>query len=193
MDLSLALALLLLTPTPAPAALPVMVELPSEPPPPRPPVTSSPRRPATWYGWQTLLAGGAADLLVLLGTSTKAPPIAWIGLMELPLTGAVVHDLHGETGRGYASFGLGLALAAAGGVIDVAVRCSGMRGAAGCGASEALRGAFLGANAAVLVDAFGLAWARAHGTRPSQSGGVKLAPSFAFAPGASTLGIVGGF
>jgi len=125
-----------------------------------------------WYGWQTLLADTSCGGLVLLSIavtpqgqgvfSTDLGRVSMFGAAGVYALGApVVHWAHGNTGTGFASLGLRLALPLAGGALGRAsatCKQDGMFGGLMCGVGETAVGALVGMLAAVVIDGVALAW-----------------------------------
>ena len=148
--------------------------------------------PKRWYGWQILLAGGAAEALAYVGFGVRSDPILWAGFSLAPFGGPAVHEAHHQHSTAMVSFGMGVGLSVAGGFLGTAVGCSKGRAENLCGVGGVLWGALIGEQTATIVDAFAFGWARPRQAwaRPSRP---QIAPTFAILPGGSTLGIAGSF
>jgi hypothetical protein len=127
-------------------------------------VPAAPPAPATWYGWQIILADAAAFACVGLTEQEGC-------LAGYALSGPAIHTLHGHPGRGAASLGLRILLPLVGGSIGGALaNCpdrapppppSDNNGHAVvisvpnldlCGLSEMAMGVMVGAGAAMVAD-----------------------------------------
>jgi hypothetical protein len=53
----------------------------------------------TWYGWQTLLADGAAAALVAGGLASGRSVVTAAGVASFALTPGVIHGVHGHPGK----------------------------------------------------------------------------------------------
>lgn len=119
--------------------------------------------PSRWYGWQTLAADGAALTLsvasiALSDASSDAPSTAlgWGAFGTYALGAPVLHVVHGNPGRGFASVGLRL-----GGPIVLAflgASAESCNGGDFCGFGGALVGVTTGILAAIAIDAALLAY-----------------------------------
>jgi len=186
-------------PAKAPARAPRAVRTPM---PPQPSPAPDALGKKSWYGWQILLAGTGADAIAVLGVGTQSTAVSWLGISAAALTGPVVHNAHGEVGRGFLSLGLNALSGTVGAIV-------GTNAAAGCErlpnrlepadpncwpALPTVRGIFVGLQVAMLVDAFALAWAP---ERPEKWAAprprLEVSPTFAVLPGGSSFGLVGRF
>lgn len=117
-----------------------------------------PRR--TWYGWQTLTADGTSLALVLVGAAAAnsersggddGSNIAALGLLSYAFTPGIIHFVHRNPGRGFASFGVRIGLPIAAGMLGAAL-------ASGCNeylceSEGAAIGGLLGVGGAIAIDA----------------------------------------
>lgn len=121
---------------------------------------STEEAPSRWYGWQTLATDGAAVGLITAslitvdgGQHSPSSALAWGALGVYGLGAPVMHFVHENPGRGFASFGLRI-----GGPIVLGftgAMLENCRGGGGefCGLGGALIGTTLGIIGAVTVDA----------------------------------------
>ena len=137
-----------------------------------------------WYGWQTLLTDAAAVLGVYVS------PDLTLGLYLAG--GPVVHWVHGNAGRGFAS--LGLRVGAPVVLTYALVSTCDSDAEYGC-LGEAILGVTAGVVIAVVVDATVLARERVPAKEPTELalGPVKVTPTFAVTDKQTTLGLVGVF
>jgi hypothetical protein len=113
-----------------------------------------------WYGWQTLVADGASLAALLAGASLNnrrsgnddlGDTLAWTGLLGYEFAPGIVHFVHRNPGRGFASFGLrlGMPLAAAFLGASLASGCNTNL----CESNGAGVGVLLGMGGAIAIDA----------------------------------------
>jgi hypothetical protein len=151
-----------------------------------------PRR--TWYGWQTLSVDGASLGLALVssaiyssrGSSNDAS--AALGLaagLGFSFGSGIVHFVHRNPGRGFASFGLRLGMPIAGAIVGAAVTsgCDGYL----CEKDGTGIGALIGAGGAVALDAALFAY----DDRKPVPREATLSPLFVLTPGRALLGVGG--
>jgi hypothetical protein len=148
-----------------------------------------------WYGWQTLVADGAsfASLLVsasLNGQSSTsgdiADTLAWSGLLGYEFAPGIIHFVHRNPGRGFASFGLRLGMPLAGAFVGASV-------ASGCNtnlceASGAGIGALLGMAGAIAIDAAVFAYDDPKHSSPHR---LSLLPVVSVTPQQAWIGLAG--
>jgi len=72
---------------------------------------------SVWYGYQTLIVDGIALALFAGGVASEEPAPAVLGGFGYVFGAPFVHFAHAHFGRGWGSFGLRLALPAAGAVV----------------------------------------------------------------------------
>ena len=158
-----------------------------------------PRR--KWYGWQTLTADGASFAALTVaavlsdraargsdekGVSSNAKGLVWFGLLGYELAPGIVHFLHRNPGRGFASMGLRLGMPLAGFFLgaSAASSCSSLA----CEESGAGLGVLLGMAGAIAIDAAVLAYDDPKKQSPR---GLSLTPLVAVAPHQAWLGLGG--
>lgn len=86
-------------------------------PPPEVAKSSSPSSSSGWYGWQTLIADAASAAVLTGGLVSWTVESTVAGYAGLLLATPIVHGIHGNVGRGLASFGLRLLLPSLAGAI----------------------------------------------------------------------------
>ena len=76
-----------------------------------------------WYGWKTIIATSAADLITVTTALTVGfdPRVIFVGIGGHVLAGPIVHWSHGNVGRGFGVFGLNVTLTAIGMISTYAV------------------------------------------------------------------------
>ncbi len=113
-----------------------------------------------WYGWQTLIVDGASLTSLVLGASldryagggsVARDSATWMGLLGYEFGPGIVHFVHRNPGRGFASFGLRLGMPLAGAFLGASL-ASGCN-ANLCEAGGAGIGALLGMGGAMAIDA----------------------------------------
>lgn len=130
------------TNTPAPAA-----EAPAEP-------TEMPTR---WYGWQILIADGAAVGQLVLGVSLDFIPLILTGGFTYGLGGPVIHALQGQSGKLGVSFTARLAAPVVAGFIGYGIGSTFDEPGSGLGSGA--RGSFIaGGTVAALASVFDIAF-----------------------------------
>lgn len=151
----------------------------------------APRR--VWYGWQTLIVDGASLSAVLLGaaldqgSTSDGAPFAVVGLLGYELGPGIVHFVHRNPGRGFASFGVRLAMPLTGAFLGASVssNCDGYQ----CESDGAAAGLLLGMAGAIAIDAAVFAYddrrPRATRARP------RLMPLASLVPGRAWVGLGG--
>jgi hypothetical protein len=60
-----------------------------------------------WYGWQSIIGIVGADVLIYAGLASSVELI-FVGALGHVMTSPIVHWVHGNTGRGFLSMGIGL-------------------------------------------------------------------------------------
>jgi hypothetical protein len=135
-----------------------------------------------WYGWQTLAADGASlaalTLVVALSTQDRSRNVgnlsglAWFGALGYELAPGIIHFVHRNPGRGFASMGLRLGLPLAGAFLGASA-ASGCSGGFACEAGGVGLGALVGMTGAIAIDAAVLAYDDAPATG---SRGLSLTP-----------------
>jgi hypothetical protein len=151
----------------------------------------APRR--VWYGWQTLVvdAAGLSGLVLSAALSDSGASdsdvgaLATFGLLSYELGPGIVHFVHRNPGRGFASFGMRLGLPLAGAFVGASVssNCDGFL----CEADGAAAGLLLGMAGAIAIDAAVFAY---DDRRPRRAR-AKLVPVASFVPGRAWLGLAG--
>jgi len=147
-----------------------------------------------WYGWQTLTADGASFAMLVVAARLNsggenrsgAQALAWFGLLGYELTPGMIHFVHKNPGRGFASMGLRLGMPLAGAFLgaSVASGCSGFA----CQEGGAGVGILLGMGAAIAIDAAVLAYDDPKKPNPH---GLALTPLVSVTPRQAWLGIGG--
>jgi hypothetical protein len=151
--------------------------------------TESPRR--TWYGWQTLTADGISMLLVITAASLAesdndaAETLVWASLASYEFAPGIVHFVHQNPGRGFASFGIRLGMPLAGAFVGAAA-ASGCRGYE-CEAVGAGVGFLFGMGGAIAIDAAVLAYDDPESSRRAK----RVRPFASVAPGRAYVGLAG--
>jgi hypothetical protein len=152
-----------------------------------------PRR--VWYGWQTLVVDGAAFSTLLIGAVANGSSgsgdggstLVGIGLLGYEFGPGIVHFVHRNPGRGFASFGVRLGLPLAGAVLGASLssNCDGYR----CEEGGAGAGLILGMLGAIALDAAVFAY----DTRkpPPRGTTTTLMPVASLLPGRAWLGVAG--
>jgi hypothetical protein len=157
------------------------------------PPAMAPRR--TWYGWQTLIVDGAALSALLLGAAidgsgTDGGNVALLGLLGYEFGPGIVHFVHRNPGRGFASFGVRLGMPLTGAFLGASVssNCDGYR----CEADGAALGFLLGMAGAIAIDAAVFAYDE---RRPSAERATRASSSWAplvsVQPGRAWVGVGG--
>jgi hypothetical protein len=149
-----------------------------------------PRR--TWYGWQTLLVDGVALSAVLLGAGldragNDGGVVTAFGLLGYELGPGIVHFVHRNPGRGFASFGVRLGMPLAGAFLGASFssNCDGYR----CEEDGAAAGFLLGMAGAIAIDAAVFAY---DDRRPrAQRAALGLVPLASLQPGRAWIGFGG--
>jgi hypothetical protein len=151
--------------------------------------TEGPRR--TWYGWQTLTADGISTLLFITGASLAGrrdetgESLAWASLAGYEFAPGILHFVHKNPGRGFASFGIRLGMPLAGAFLGAAAAsgCSGYE----CEAGGAGAGFLLGMGGAIAIDAAVLAYDYPESSRRA----VRVLPVVSIAAGRAFVGLTG--
>jgi hypothetical protein len=155
-------------------------------------VNVSSRTRPTWYGWQTLIMDGATlSIFVSAATASSADDglgakLGGLGAASYELGPGIIHFVHGNPGRGLASFGIRVGLPLAGAFIgaSAASGCDGFR----CEVGGAVVGALLGAGGAIAIDAAVFAYDDPKRISPSH---VALRPLLSLTPGRAFVGLAG--
>lgn len=145
-----------------------------------------------WYGWQTLIADApsltafAAGLSMMDSSSLDGSRLMWAGIAGYELAPAIIHFVHHNPGRGFASFGMRFGLPLAGAFIGASL-------ASGCNtdlceAGGAGIGAVLGMGGAVAIDAAVLAY---DDRKRSVAPGAGLMPLASVSPHQAWIGVGG--
>lgn len=150
-----------------------------------------PRR--TWYGWQTLIVDGASLSSVLLGASLERSSgsgggaLVGAGLLGYEFGPGIVHFVHRNPGRGFASFGVRLGMPLAGAFLGASLfsNCDGYQ----CEGDGAGAGFLLGMVGAIAIDAAVFAYDDQRSRAPRA--GPRLLPLASLRPGHAWLGIGG--
>jgi len=154
-----------------------------------------------WYGWQTLAADGtslaALTIAVVLsnraagssdqkGVSANATGLVWFGLLGYELGPGVIHFVHKNPGRGFASMGVRLGLPLAGAIVGAAAAssCTGFA----CEEGGAGLGIVLGMAGAIALDAAVFAYEDPQKPNPR---GLGLLPLVSVTPRQAWLGFGG--
>lgn len=144
--------------------------------------------PSRWYGWQTLAADGMSlaltvGAIALAGSGGEEPSSAlgWGALGTYVLGAPILHFVHENPGRGFASLGMRVVGPIALGVIGAAAEDCANHGGEFCGVGGAVVGATMGIVAAITIDAAVFAY-----DDPPE--GAALAPRFRL--GLSPRGVV---
>jgi hypothetical protein len=151
--------------------------------------TESPRR--TWYGWQTLTADGISTFLVITAASLAesdndaAETLVWASLASYEFAPGIVHFVHKNPGRAFASFGIRLGMPLAGAFVGAAA-ASGCRGYE-CEAVGAGVGFLFGMGGAIAIDAAVLAYDDPESSRRA----ARVLPFASLAPGRAYVGLAG--
>jgi hypothetical protein len=156
------------------------------------PVVVEPRTRPRWYGWQTLVVDGATLSVFVTaavagsGDEKLGAKLAVLGLASYELGPGIVHFVHGNPGRGFASFGIRFGLPLTGAFIgaSAASGCDGFL----CEAGGAAVGALLGVGGAIAIDAALFAYEDPK-SRPASR--VWLRPLFSFTPQRALIGLAG--
>jgi hypothetical protein len=160
-----AAAPIVVQPPPAPAPAPGTANAITEPPKP------APKLEREWYGWQTLIADGAAVSIYFGGVLADASGLRTAGFLAYLFAAPIVHFTHANIGKGFGSFGMriGLLLGGAGIGALTGVIVGSPSPTRGSGQASdfpdvnpVLAGAILGTAAgvagAIAIDAFSLAY-----------------------------------
>lgn len=170
-------------------------------------VAAAPTTETSWYGWQTLIADGAA--LTLAGATLAASRTdlvsTGLGLTSLgayALGAPIVHFAHGNAGRGFASLGIrtaapivsGVATGLLGVVLECAAGCGGEWGGAAGMLIGGAAGVAVGVVGSVVVDAAVLAREDVPVEKPREQS-LRVVPNAGYDPkrGAATFGLSGSF
>lgn len=148
-----------------------------------------------WYGWQTLVADGASLAALVVGASLTGQrssndgpgdTLVWTGLLGYELAPGIVHFVHRNPGRGFASFGLrlGLPLAAAFVGASLASGCNTNL----CESNGAAVGALLGMGGAIAIDTAVFAY---DDPKRSSSRRLELLPVMSVTPRQAWIGLTG--
>ena len=148
-----------------------------------------------WYGWQTLVADGTSLAALLVGASLTSQrsandgpgdTLVWAGLLGYELAPGIVHFVHRNPGRGFASFGLrlGMPLAAAFVGASLASGCNTNL----CESNGAGIGVLLGMGGAVAIDAALFAYDDA---KRSASRRLDVLPVMSVTPQQAWIGLAG--
>jgi hypothetical protein len=155
----------------------------------------TPSASSDWYGWQTLLADGAALTLALgsagldaSGRGDAAGALGFLGGLTYVVASPVVHFEHDQTGKGLASLGLRLVMPLLGVLVGVGVVSDCHGDACDAGAGIAALGIAL---SPIAIDAALLAYA----PRPAAYAAPRavLTPAFMLNQGELRLGVAGQF
>jgi hypothetical protein len=117
-----------------------------------------------WYGWQTLIADGSSLAALLLSApldeadaGDAGGTLAAFGLLGYELAPGILHFVHRNPGRGFASMGIRLGMPLAGAILGatLASNCNSNR----CEEGGAVLGILLGMGGAIAIDAAVFAYA----------------------------------
>lgn len=187
---------------PAPAAtVAVTAPPPAEPKPAPAPVAMTERQ---WFGWQTLIADAITMSLFFGGIAAEGDTggIIALGYLGYIHASPIIHWVHGNVGKGFASFGMriGMPLVAAGigAIVGLSTKDNDddLAGFTSAAAFGAVIGAGLGAAGASLIDALALAYTK---PRPIPKDALvtapklKLQPMFDVRANRASFGIGGSF
>jgi hypothetical protein len=115
------------------------------------------QRPRHWYGAQTLVVDGIADVLLVTSLATDNVPTAVAGGLIYGWGPPVVHFAHRHAGRGFGSFGIRVALPLVGALISTSA-ASGCSRTEDCWDRTVNIGLGAGFLSAAAIDAAFLAW-----------------------------------
>ncbi|MDI1476364.1 hypothetical protein [Polyangium sp. y55x31] len=90
----------------------------------KPPPSALPAAPkeGKWYGWQTLIVGGASTAFFWGGLALDGTPgvlMAPIGLAGMALGAPIIHWAHGYVGKGFRSMGLDVGMFIGGAIFGI--------------------------------------------------------------------------
>jgi len=144
-----------------------------------------------WYGWQTLVADGISVSSVLLGAQrssadSEGQTFFWLGLLGYEVAPGIVHFVHRNPGRGFASMGIRLGLPLAGVFIGASLASNCNRNL--CEADGAGIGALLGMAGAIAIDAAVFSYDDARRSPGPRAG---LVPLLALTPQQALIGVGG--
>jgi hypothetical protein len=154
----------------------------------------APRR--KWYGWQTLTADGASFGLLLVAGLAATPASEGGGdasdalvlgsVLGYEFAPGILHFVHKNPGRAFASMGLRLGMPLAGAFVgaSLASRCSSYD----CQSGGAAVGALLGVGGAIAIDAAVFAFDDPERANPH---GVSLSPLLVVSHNKAVVGIGG--
>jgi hypothetical protein len=178
-------------------------------PAPAPAATVEVKYREDWYGWQTLIADGVSQALLIGGSIAGSSPVADIGAAGYLFGAPIVHAVHGRVGWGAVSFGIRLGAPLVLSLVGLGVGCaaggSGSGGIVGLGAGCAAGfagGFLLGEGTAIALDAavFGYEKVRIKGNTEDTVGQADqkkswftLQPSISLLPGHESVGVAGTF
>jgi len=143
-----------------------------------------------WYGWQTLTADAVSLSAIVAGVALDdtrfGGDFGWLGLLGYEFAPGVVHFVHRNPGRGFASFGLrlGLPLAGAFAGATFASNCDDNL----CEVSGAAVGVLVGMAGAIAIDAAVFAY---DDPKPSAARRLGLVPLVSVAPHQAWFGVGG--
>jgi hypothetical protein len=193
----------LATATPPPAQPPPAQRQPAPPPPPYGAADKpAPKYEKTWYGWQTLIADGAAIAMYEGGRASTTAPLKTAGIMTFFLGTPILHMIHGNVGAGFGSAGLRFALPGLGALVGL------FAGIASSNASSAdarfddaadavAVGVLVGAIGCALIDAGAVAYAKERvdtaSVRLPARTKLTLVPSLRITSDRASMGLGGSF
>ena len=148
-----------------------------------------------WYGWETLTSDGVSLTMVVVGVAlasndsgrdTAASDVAFLGVLNYEFGPGIIHFLHRNPGRGFASMGLRFAMPVAGGFVgaSAASGCNGFF----CQAGAAAVGLLAGMGGAIAIDAAVFAY---DDPKRSRYARVSLTPLVTVLPGRAWVGVFG--
>lgn len=154
-----------------------------------------PKPPSVWYGWQTLIADGASigTLVVAAAAddhSSSGDDLAGLALLGYVVAPGIIHFVHRNPGRGFASMGIRIGMPLAGGILgaSIASGCDGFL----CEADGAAVGLLLGMGGAIAIDAAVFAYDdRKPRSARSAKAGPSISPIVSVLPGRAFVGIAG--
>ena len=144
-----------------------------------------------WYGWQTLIIDGVSLTAIFAGSALHADDdgdnkVVGFGLLGYEFAPGIVHFIHRNTGRGFASFGLRFGLPLAGAILGAAMSsdCDSNL----CEAGGAGVGILLGMGGAIAIDAAVFAYDDRRRSAPQKA---RLVPLVSVTPQQAWVGLGG--
>jgi len=160
-----------------------------------------------WYGWQTLVADGAAGALIAVGLLTEdynqdlTIAIVTLGGATYVFGAPVVHALHGRAGTAFADFGVRVGAPIGGaltGAIIAVNRCPEPEYTeddrqANCQYAGFFLGLLVGIGSAIVIDSAVFARESQRAPRVKSARGLSVTPSLSITPYRSELKFSGTF